>query len=43
MDGVTGVEIDYETKTATVTVKKGTAADAVAGGLSGAYSGTVKN
>ncbi len=42
VDGVTGVEIDFDTKTATVTVEKGTDPAGVAAGLSGRFSGTLK-
>ncbi len=40
--GVQAVKIDYNAKTATCTVKKGTDPKVVAGGLSGKYTGSVQ-
>jgi copper chaperone CopZ len=43
VDGVVSAEVDFSSKTATVTVEKGTDPVKVASGLSGQYSGTVRN
>ena len=42
VEGVEEVEVDFASKTATVTVKAGTKPEDVAKGLSGKFSGTVK-
>ena len=43
MDGVIASEVNYGEKTATVTVRKGTDPQAVANGVKGDFSASVKN
>jgi len=43
MDSVTACEVSYDTKTAAVTVKKGTDPKTVAAGLSGKFSGKIQD